>query len=104
MTDKEIQLLHGKGIDIGCGKDPVTEECQKFDVEDGDANEITKYVQSTEYDYVFSSHCLEHMKDPKLTLKDWWKLIRNGGTMIIIVPDEDLYEQGYWPSIQRERL
>jgi putative transposase len=28
----------------------------------------------------------------------WWSLIKKGGHLVLVVPDEDLYEQGYWPS------
>jgi SAM-dependent methyltransferase len=93
----EKSILTGKGIDIGCGPDPVTPNVCKFDVESGDANEITKYVQD-EFDFVFSSHCLEHMRNPREAIQDWWKLVRPGGHLFFIVPDEDLYEQGVFPS------
>jgi SAM-dependent methyltransferase len=93
----EKALLSGRGIDIGCGPDPVTPEVQRFDVEDGDANEITRYVNG-QFDFVFSSHCLEHMKKPREALQEWWKLVKPGGHLIFLVPDEDLYEQGIFPS------
>jgi hypothetical protein len=31
-------------------------------------------------------------------LKSWFELVRPGGFLVIVVPDEDLYEQGSWPS------
>lgn len=88
---------NGRGIDIGCGDAPIHPLCRKFDVADGDANEITKYV-SEQFDYVFSSHCLEHMLDPRKTILEWWSLVKPGGRLILLVPDEDLYEQGTFPS------
>lgn len=93
-----VSLLRGDGIDIGCGPDPVTPEVDRFDVDDGDANQITKYVNKR-YDFVFSSHTLEHMRDPHAALREWWALVKPGGHLIVIVPDEDLYEQGHFPSI-----
>lgn len=93
----EHELLRGKGIDIGCGPDPVTPDARPFDLEHGDANHITRYLDE-QFDYVFSSHCLEHMHDPPAALQEWWKLVRPGGHLIFIVPDEDLYEQGVFPS------
>ena len=96
-TEKEKQLLVGKGIDIGCGKDPVIPNVKCFDIENGDANFITKFVDET-FDFVFSSHCLEHMINPYEALYEWWKLVKPGGHLIFIVPDEDLYEQGIFPS------
>jgi len=96
-TENEKQFLLGEGIDIGCGADPIKPDVEKFDLEEGDANHITKYVGKT-FDYVFSSHCLEHMIDPYKALHEWWKLVKPGGVLIFIVPDEDLYEQGNFPS------
>ena len=93
----ELSVLVGKGIDIGCGPDPVAQDVRRFDTTDGDANEITRFVHE-DFDYVFSSHCLEHMHDPRKALHEWWKLVRPGGHLFFIVPDEDLYEQGVFPS------
>jgi len=96
-TDFERSLLTGQGIDIGCGLDPISPDAMPFDQEQGDANRITEYVKQ-QFDFVFSSHCLEHMHDPKGALLEWWKLVRPGGVLFIVVPDEDIYEQGHWPS------
>ena len=51
------------------------------------------------YDAVCSSHCLEHMRDVPAALTQWWALVRKGGYLVLVVPDEDLYEQGGWPSL-----
>ena len=99
LTAEELGRLGGKGIDIGCGPWPVRPDAQPFDQVHGDANHISRYAKPESYDYVFSSHCLEHMRDPDHALQEWWKLVRPGGSMLIVVPDEDLYEQGYWPSL-----
>lgn len=96
--ETEKSVLVGRGIDIGCGTDPVLPSALPFDVETGDANDILKYVNGP-FDYVYSSHCLEHMDDPRKALQDWWSLVVPGGHLFLIVPDEDLYEQGHFPSI-----
>jgi len=93
----ERRVLRGSGIDIGCGEDPIFPDVRRFDMQDGDADHITDHVKE-QFDFVFSSHCLEHMRDPATALKGWWSLVKDGGHMCIIVPDEDLYEHGNWPS------
>ena len=95
--DLEYSILQGKGIDIGCGSDPVMPHCACFDLKDGDANEITRFV-SEKFDFVYSSHCLEHMRDPRKAVLEWWQLVKPGGHLFVVVPDEDLYEQGVFPS------
>lgn len=97
----ENSIVSGKGIDIGCGADPVRPDVRRFDLEHGDANQITRHLDET-FDFVFSCHSLEHMRDPELALKEWWHLVREGGHMVVVVPDEDLYEQGYFPSLFNE--
>jgi SAM-dependent methyltransferase len=96
-TADEWALLQGSGIDIGCGPDPVTPNARRFDMENGDANEIGKFV-SEQFDFVYSSHCLEHMREPRKAILGWWRLVKPGGHLLFIVPDEDLYEQGVFPS------
>jgi SAM-dependent methyltransferase len=87
----------GRGIDIGCGDDPVTEDCEHWDLPQGDAQELAG-VEAETFDWVYSSHCLEHMRDARAALKRWWEVVKPGGHLLVVVPDEDLYEQGCWPS------
>lgn len=91
------KVFVGNGIDIGCGDDPVTLDCRHWDLGDGDAQELPGIALEA-FDWVYSSHCLEHMVDAKRAFVRWWEVLRPGGKLLIVVPDEDLYEQGYWPS------
>lgn len=92
------RYLKGRVIDIGCGRDLVCTNAEPFDLPDGDAQLIASLRENNAYDTVHSSHCLEHMQDPVGALAQWWSLVKPGGHLIIVVPDEDLYEQGFWPS------
>lgn len=89
----------GHVIDIGCGPDIVVPHAVPFDLAQGDAQRILDYFQPESFDCVHSAHCLEHMRDIQSALEQWWALVRPGGYLIIVVPDEDLYEQGTWPSL-----
>jgi SAM-dependent methyltransferase len=91
--------MNGSVLDIGCGDDLCVPHAIPFDEEQGDANNILKYFKPETFDCVFSSHCLEHMDDPKKCISDWWALVKKGGVLCIIVPEENLYEQGHWPSL-----
>jgi SAM-dependent methyltransferase len=95
--ENERRATTGRGIDIGCGPDPVSPDARRFDKDDGDANRITEFVRE-QFDFVYSSHCLEHMHDPESAILEWWKLVKQGGFLFVLVPDEDLYEQGVFPS------
>jgi SAM-dependent methyltransferase len=90
----------GTVLDIGCGPDQVVPEAQPFDLEHGDANRIVEFLpKGIQYDCVHSSHCLEHMRDVPAALSQWWSLVKPGGYLVLVVPHEDLYEQGVWPSL-----
>jgi len=91
------RYLRGKVLDIGCGDDKITPDATGWDVDDGDAQKLES-VPNSFYDTVYSSHCLEHMRDPLEALLNWWRVLKPGGYLIVAVPDEDLYEQGVWPS------
>jgi SAM-dependent methyltransferase len=100
--DFSKKYLSGSVLDIGASNDPVCPHAEIFDVTHGDANHIIDYLGSRQFDTVHSSHCLEHMAEPNRVLNEWWRLVKPGGFMIIVVPEEDLYEQGQWPSIFNE--
>jgi SAM-dependent methyltransferase len=91
--------LAGRVVDIGSGSSLVVPDAEPFDIEHGDANRIDELRSAEAYDCVHGSHSLEHMIDPVDALDRWWRLIKPGGYMVIVVPEEDLYEQGNWPSI-----
>ena len=87
----------GDGIDIGCGDDPLTPDCHQWDLPQGDAQELPG-IEPARFDWVYSSHCLEHLVDPFRAVARWWEVLRPGGCLLFVAPDEDLYEQGTWPS------
>ena len=96
----------GNGIDIGGKPDPLAlyqelfplmREIRTWDWEDGDAQYLAGLGDET-LDFVHSSHCLEHLVNPETGLHNWLRVLKPGGYMVITVPDEDLYEQGRFPS------
>lgn len=96
----------GNGLDIGGKPDPLSlykelfmmmNSVRTWDWEDGDAQYLST-VMDAEFDFVHSSHCLEHLVDPKEGLANWLRVVRPGGYLIVTIPDEDLYEQGKFPS------
>jgi len=96
----------GNGIDIGGKPDPLllykemfplARDIRTWDWDDGDAQFLAG-VEDDSLDFVHSSHCLEHLVDPAEGLRHWFRVVRKGGYLVVTVPDEDLYEQGEFPS------
>lgn len=95
----------GDGIDVGCGPDPVSLYAELFprmgrvknwDLPDGDAQYL-RGVPDASLGFVHSSHCLEHMHNPQEALRHWFRVLKPGGHLVCVVPDEDLYEQVCFP-------
>jgi SAM-dependent methyltransferase len=100
------RYFFGDGIDIGGFPDPLTLYSEFFplirnirvwDLQDGDA-EFMQSIDDETLDFVVSSHCLEHLNDPFIGLNNWFRILKPGGHLVVIIPEEDLYEQGVWPS------
>ena len=95
----------GSGIDVGGGHDGLHQYaavlgfdgCRNWDLPDGDAQYLATVADGT-YDFLHSSHCLEHMVDPPTALSHWVRVVKPGGHLVITVPDEELYEHLHWPS------
>lgn len=93
-------MLFGKGIDIGCGPDPLRVPCgtvDRWDQEEGDAQSL-EGVPLNHYDFCYSSHCLEHLRDPIRAIARWLEVTKIGGIIYVAVPDFVLYEGMVWPS------
>lgn len=90
------KMLKGHGLDIGCSKlewafpgaVPVD-----LSFEDGlyHANNLPEYASG--FDYIFSSHCLEHVDDWVKTLEYWSTTLCSGGILFLYLPH---YSQEYW--------
>jgi SAM-dependent methyltransferase len=44
-------------------------------------------------DAVFSSHCLEHVDDARVTISEWFRVLKTDGFLVICVPHQHLYER-----------
>jgi SAM-dependent methyltransferase len=96
----------GRGLDVGAGPDGLSAQrahwpkmgpVRDWDVADGDGQELPG-IEPCTFDFVHSSHCLEHLHQPSKALARWLEVTRYGGYVVALFPDEDLYEQGMWPS------
>jgi len=106
-------LLTGFGVDIGYGK-PEWKLPKAVGIEFGkwmpdDRHEwIESDVSATNFncdplDYLFSSHCLEHLADWVGVLDYWGEKLKSGGVMFLYLPNADYQE--YWrPMYNRKHV
>ncbi len=101
-----VPYTRGRGLDIGCGPYKPFGHFRGIDNNKDeamfgirataadwiipDACDLSDFASATQ-DFVFSSHCLEHIEDHKKALKEWWRVLKPGGYMILYLPEKSLY-------------
>lgn len=93
-----FHFCKGDGLDIGAGKWPLA-WAQPVDIKDGgNAMELPE----GKFDFVFSSHCLEHLVNPISALEHWKSRLWTGGVLFLYLPHP---EMTYWlPQRCRKHL
>jgi len=86
-------LCKGEGLDIGCMKEEwAFPGAIPIDL-DFDDEWHAMNLPDKKYDYIFSSHCLEHINDWVGTLDYWGEHLKENGVMFVYMPH---YTQTYW--------
>jgi SAM-dependent methyltransferase len=86
------RYCRGKGLDVGYGGDLLNPNCRGFDAVHGDAQYLAE-IKDAAFDFVYSSHALEHMVDPAVSLRNWWRVVKAGGYLILYIPHREFYEK-----------
>lgn len=93
------KYMSGKGLDIGyrgygdTDVDPILETAIGIDMDYPGYDGKTLPFSDESQDYVYSSHCLEHIKDRDIAINEWFRVLKTNGHMVIIVPHQYLYEK-----------
>jgi predicted SAM-dependent methyltransferase len=94
----------GMGLDLGFGGDPINDTAIRVDLPQpysqgllptqlwGDAARLHWFADGT-LDYVFSSHLLEDFVDTASVLREWLRVLKAGGVLVIGCPDEVRYRR-----------
>ena len=86
-------ICKGDGADIGfCKEDWKFPGAIGADLSD-DTNEYHAMNLPLDLDYIYSSHCLEHLTDWVGALEYWVKSLKRGGNIFLYLPHPD---QDYW--------
>lgn len=95
--------LRGRGLDLGAGDFRILPHAttvdnmhhaqfgfnQKPDVL-CDVSTLSVFSSQSQ-DWVFSSHTLEHIEDTAAALKEWWRVIKPNGYLVLYLPHKDFY-------------
>jgi SAM-dependent methyltransferase len=97
----------GRGLDVGCGCAKTTPEAIGVDlIPKGELGRFGSQVlrpsaadvtasgdhmpmfADASMDYIIARHNLEHYLDVVKTLQEWWRVLKPGGALIIVMPDD----------------
>ena len=81
LTDK---YCSGRGIDVGASNWPISGARVIENKKEENANIINE--RDNGLDFVFSSHCLEHLDKWQDALKEWHRVLRDGGVLVLYLP------------------
>lgn len=92
------QYLRGIGLAIGPkgyenSVDPEIPFAIHIDLDYPNYNGKTLPFANDSQDFVYSSHVLEHIKDSYDALSEWFRVLKPGGYLFIVVPHAYLYER-----------
>ena len=89
ILEKAKNFCQGKGIDVGAGDwaFPGAIPIQEEDYQNAYKLDL---FQDNSLDYVFSSHCLEHLKQWDQALALWIRKIKSGGVLFLYLPHESM--------------
>ena len=88
-----LHYCKGKGYDIGfCKEEWKLPSSIGIDINMNNGFNANLLPDET-VDYIYSSHCLEHVDDWVTTIIYWISKIKNGGILFLYLPD---FSQKYW--------
>lgn len=92
-----VRYMKGIGLDVGykgyIDAVPILPNSIGVDVDTPGYNGVTLPFPDNSQDYVYSSHCLEHIADFKQAIREWLRVTKKDGFIITVVPHRDLYEK-----------
>ena len=89
IFDLAAKYCNGNGLDIGAGGSPFPGAIVIQELPDENAYKLDRFADGS-LDYVFSSHCLEHLAQWQEALSLWLEKLRPGGILFLYLPHESM--------------
>lgn len=96
-----VEYTAGRGLDLGCGLFKTFPHFigvdnghhwgnQGVDVMVDTCEDLSLFADNS-MEFVFSSHLLEHITNYEAALKEWWRVIKTDGYLILYLPHKEYY-------------
>ncbi|HUI30972.1 MAG TPA: methyltransferase domain-containing protein [Candidatus Acidoferrales bacterium] len=100
ITDLALKWCVGKGIDVGADEWPLPGAIPIQNDPKQNAYKLD-FLDDGSLDYVFSSHCLEHLENWQDALRLWIRKLKLGGILFLYLPHKSMRlwnPRGPWVS------
>lgn len=87
------QFCKGMGLDVGCGAWPLP-GAVPIELKDGSGDAMA--LPWGPWDFIFSSHCAEHLVNPIAAFEHWRDSLVPGGVLFLYLPSP---EMEYWNPV-----
>lgn len=102
-----VEYTNGRGLDLGCGQFKAFPHfigvdnghhwgMKGVDVHVETCEDLSLFADKS-MDFIFSSHLLEHIVETEKALKEWYRVVKEGGYLILYLPHKELY-----PNVGKE--
>lgn len=89
IAHKALLFCKGHGIDVGAGYWPLSGSIAVDPYRGPGIGKTVSDYDDESLDYVFSSHCLEHIDEWQVVLHKWLKKLKPGGVVFLYMPHPD---------------
>ena len=89
ISEKALAYCDGTGIDVGADRWPLAGAIPILNKATQNAYKLDNF-QDGSLDYIFSSHCLEHLGNWQDALALWIRKLRKGGIIFLYLPHESM--------------
>jgi SAM-dependent methyltransferase len=75
------------------GAVPIVPQAIGVDLDYPGYDGMTLPFPDDSHDAVYTSHCLEHISDYRGAIREWFRVLKLGGHLVIVVPHQFLFER-----------
>ena len=104
IREKALRYCSGVGIDVGAGEWPLPGAIPVREEKHQNAYALDAFPDAS-LDFVFSSHCLEHLRHWDEALRLWIRKLKPGGRLFLYLPHESMKlwrRAGPWVGLRHE--
>ncbi|MDD5120696.1 MAG: class I SAM-dependent methyltransferase [Candidatus Omnitrophica bacterium] len=114
--DRVVRTVRGKGLEIGGNVPgisnflPRSRTLIRMDYGNNkngsfqqDATDLSGFSDK-DFDFIISSHTLEHLSNPIKALLEWGRVVKNGGYIYIVLPNKEHTADYFRPLTSLEHL